>query len=271
MLVTAHTLAAIAGAPVNDNMVSTAIGLQMAGVGAGLEQPHRLAMFLGQLSHESMGWRYDREIWGPTAAQQRYEGRADLGNTQPGDGSRFRGRGPIQLTGRANYTAFTAWARGMDPKAPDFAANPDAVNSDPWEGLSPIWYWQNGNPTRQSLNKLADAGAYESLTRRINGGLNGYADRQKRYARAALVLMGRDPAGVREYQAAVGLAADGIAGPRTIASLHKALASMPPVRFTESRIPVTDAVTTAPTTPSLPLFLIILAVALAAAIYLLKG
>lgn len=233
MLITAHTLASVAGAPVNDNMVSTAIGLQMAGVGAGLEKPHRLAMFLGQLSHESMGWRYDREIWGPTAAQKRYEGRADLGNTKPGDGSKFRGRGPIQLTGRYNYTKFTNWARQMNRSAPDFTVNPEAVNSDPWEGLSPIWYWETGNPTGANLNRYADAGDYETVTRRINGGLNGYADRQARYARAALVLMGRNPDDLRGYQKAVGLFADGIAGRNTVASLHKALLSMPPVRFSE--------------------------------------
>ncbi|MDQ7262288.1 peptidoglycan-binding protein [Paracoccus sp. PS-1] len=237
MLVTAHTLAAIAGAPVNDNMVSTAIGLQMAGVGAGLERPHRLAMYLGQLSHESMGWRYDREIWGPTAAQKRYEGRADLGNTQPGDGSRFRGRGPIQITGRANYASFTAWARKLDRDAPDFVAIPDAVNSNPWEGLGPIWYWSVGNPDRASLNRYADAGNYEMLTRRINGGLNGYADRQARYARAALVLMGRNPADVKGFQKAVGIAADGVVGAKTVAALHGALASMPPIRFTDAPKP----------------------------------
>src|SRR5690606_17393021 len=67
--------------------------------------PTRLAAFLAQVGHESGGFVYAREIWGPTEAQKRYEGRKDLGNTQPGDGSRFRGRGLIQITGRANYTA----------------------------------------------------------------------------------------------------------------------------------------------------------------------
>lgn len=234
MLITAETLARVAGGPANANMQSTIAGLRKAGVGAGLERPHRLAMFLGQLAHESGGWRHDREIWGPTAAQKRYEGRKDLGNTHPGDGSRFRGRGPIQLTGRHNYARFTAWAQKLDAHAPDFTANPDAINTDPWEGLSAIWYWQSGNPTGRSLNSLADAGDYEAVTRRINGGLNGYTDRQARYARAALVLMGRDPAGIKAYQAAVGLKSDGIVGPVTVASLHRALSSMDPVRFTET-------------------------------------
>ena len=226
MQITEQTLALIAGTGANDNMRSTVEGLKRGGVGAGLERPHRLAMYLGQLSHESAGWRHDREIWGPTAAQKRYEGRADLGNTQPGDGSRFRGRGPIQITGRANYAEFTAWARKMDRKAPDFTVTPDAVNTDPWEGLGPIWYWDTRN-----INTMADRGDYETVTRRINGGLNGYADRQQRYARAALVLMGRKAADVRGYQMAVGLTPDGIAGPVTLASMHKALLSMPPVSF----------------------------------------
>lgn len=233
MQITEQTLALIAGTGTSDNMRSTVEGLKRGGVGAGLERPHRLAMYLGQLSHESAGWKYDREIWGPSAAQKRYEGRADLGNTQPGDGSRFRGRGPIQITGRSNYAQFTAWARKMDRDAPDFVATPDAVNIDPWEGLGPIWYWDTRN-----INTMADRGDYETVTRRINGGLNGYADRQQRYARAALVLMGRKAADVRGYQMAVGLTPDGIAGPVTLASMHKALLSMPPVSF---GVPVIDA------------------------------
>lgn len=227
MKITAQTLSQLAGTTENENMRATIAGLQRGGVGAGLERPHRLAMYLGQLAHESAGWKFDREIWGPTEAQKRYEGRKDLGNTQPGDGSRFRGRGPIQITGRHNYGEFTAWARKMDRNAPDFVADPDAVNTDPWEGLVPIWYWDTRN-----INTMADRGDFETVTRRINGGLNGYADRQMRYARAALILMGRKPTDVRGYQSAVGLTADGIAGPKTLASMHKTLASMPPVELT---------------------------------------
>jgi putative chitinase len=221
-MITLDQLAAIAGRAANENMRSVLLGLDRRGRDAGLDLPHRLAHFIGQLAHESGAFAHDREVWGPTPAQRRYEGRRDLGNTQPGDGSRFRGRGPIQVTGRANYLQFTAWARRFDPKAPDFTATPDALNTDPWEGLSPIWYWET-----RGLNSYADRNDPEMLTRRINGGLNGYADRLERYTRAALVLLGYGPTDVRRYQSAAGLAVDGVAGPRTRAALHRDLVAIP--------------------------------------------
>ena len=242
MQVTVETLARIAGASPNANMQSTVLGLQMAGVGAGLERPHRLAMFLGQLAHESGGWRHDREIWGPTAAQQRYDTRTDLGNTAAvdGDGFLYRGRGPIQITGKENYRQFTAWARGLDPKAPDFVANPDAVLTDPWEGLGPIWYWQT-----RDLNRYADNGDLLTITKRINGGTNGLDDRQAQYTRAGLVLLGYAPADVRAFQRSHGLTVDGVAGPATRAAIHAELVKRPLVTFGATRptpkpVPVLD-------------------------------
>ena len=184
----------------------------------GLDRPHRLAHYLAQLGHESGRWLYDEEVWGPTSAQRRYEGRRDLGNTQPGDGKRFKGRGPIQVTGRSNYRQFTAWVRQFFPRAPNFESEPDAILLDPWEGMAPIWYWSTRN-----LNRYADENLIGNITKIINGGYNGYDDRLAQYTRAALVLLKRNPNDVRGFQKSAGLVDDGIAGEMTRDALHKAL------------------------------------------------
>lgn len=217
-------LALIADRPPNANMASVLAGFTLRGPAAGLDRPHRLAHYVAQLAHESGAFAHDREVWGPTPAQRRYDTRTDLGNTpeEDGDGFRLRGRGPIGVTGRTNYLMFTAWARRIDPGAPDFVEDPDALLTDPWEGLSPIWYWET-----RGLNAYADRGDAEMLTRKINGGLNGYDDRLRRYTRAALVLLGYRPEEVRRYQDATGLSVDGIAGPRTRAALHRDLVALP--------------------------------------------
>jgi putative chitinase len=145
--------------------------------------PARAAAFLAQVGHESGGLRYAREIWGPTPAQQRYEGRVDLGNNVPGDGRRYMGRGLIQVTGRANYRAAAAGLQRWFPGAPDFEAQPDLLELPQWAAASAGWYWAN-----RGLNELADAGDFIGITRRINGGTNGLADRQTRYAAARGVL-----------------------------------------------------------------------------------
>lgn len=223
-MLTLDQLAAIGNRAPNDNMRSIIAGLDVRGAEVGLDLPHRQAQYLAQLAHETMGFHYDRELWGPTAAQRRYDTRTDLGNTaaRDGDGKLYRGRGPIQITGRSNYRQFTAWAHSFDPAAPDFVANPDAVNTDPWEGLGPIWYWQS-----RDLNRYADEGDIEMVTRRINGGLNGYADRLHRYDRAALVLLDYEPEAVRRFQDDAGLVVDGISGPKTRAAMHSALCDIP--------------------------------------------
>ena len=193
----------------------------LAAYGDGIEQPHRLAQFLAQVMHESGSFRSDREI----ASGEAYEGRKDLGNTKAGDGVRFKGRASIQITGRSNYRQFRDWCRkcGMDP--PDFEKQPDAVLTDPWEGLAPIWYWESRN-----LNRFADQGDIEMLTRKINGGVNGLADRIRLYERAALAILGFAPSAVKAFQGDHGLIADGISGPKTRAAMHRALVAMTPAK-----------------------------------------
>jgi putative chitinase len=146
-----------------------------------INNPLRAAAFLAQIAHESGELRFLEEIWGPTAAQRRYEPPSDLatrlGNTEPGDGERYKGRGAIQLTGRANYRKYGDLL-GVDLESnPPLAASPQIAISTAGA------YWQiNG------LNQLADVGDFETITRRINGGLNGYNDRLRYYERAGSVL-----------------------------------------------------------------------------------
>lgn len=140
--------------------------------------PARIAAFLAQVGHESGRLRYVREIWGPTPAQRRYEGRNDLGNTEPGDGLRFKGRGLIQITGRANYRAV------MDALGEDFITYPALLETPKWAAMSAAWYWSS-----RGLNALADAGKFDLITRRINGGQNGRADRVALHEAALTVIV----------------------------------------------------------------------------------
>lgn len=131
----------------------------------------RLAHFMAQVAHESGGFRWMEEIWGPTAAQRRYEGRADLGNTETGDGYRYRGRGPLQLTGRANYRRYgNLIGIGLEQQ-PDLVAIPSVGL------LVACVYWD-----QNTINLHADRDDLEAVTRAVNGGLNGLADRRKRLA-----------------------------------------------------------------------------------------
>jgi putative chitinase len=143
------------------------------------QTPGRLAAFLAQIGHESGALRYTAEIWGPTDAQRRYEGRRDLGNLQPGDGERFKGRGLIQTTGRANHIAVRDRLRARMADVPDFEAEPEALEAPQWAAWSAADYWG-----WRGLNALADRDDFVGITRRINGGLNGLADRQRRWERA---------------------------------------------------------------------------------------
>ncbi|MCS3512517.1 glycoside hydrolase family 19 protein [Pseudomonas grimontii] len=137
----------------------------------------RAAAFIAQVGHESGQLRWVREIWGPTAQQAGYEGRADLGNTVPGDGSKYRGRGLIQITGRANYAA-CGEALGLD-----LISNPELLELPQRAAMSAAWFWST-----KGLNALADQGEFVKITRRINGGINGLEDRLQLWDMAKKVL-----------------------------------------------------------------------------------
>jgi len=136
----------------------------------------RLAAFYAQVAHESCGFKYIEELGGPTY-WKRYEGRRDLGNVTPGDGVLFHGRGPIQLTGRANYAEFGE-ALGLP-----LEVQPELALEIEVGALIAARYWQT-----RGCNELADADNFERITKRINGGLNGQADRVKRWEHARRVL-----------------------------------------------------------------------------------
>lgn len=139
--------------------------------------PARQAAFLAQIGHESGQLKWVREIWGPTPAQQKYEGRKALGNSEPGDGRRFLGRGLLQVTGRENYRK-TGAALGIP-----LLDKPELLELPEWAAASAAWWWAN-----HGLNELADLGAFEQITRVINGGLNGQKERLELWARARDVL-----------------------------------------------------------------------------------
>jgi putative chitinase len=152
-------------------------GMEGAMRAASITTPLRAAHWCAQVGHESAGLQYMEEI----ASGAAYEGRADLGNTQPGDGVRFKGSGPIQLTGRANFRNFTQWAQSQGHTNLDFEAHPELVRQDPkWGFLAASWYWVVARP---NLNSQADADDLNAVTRSINGGTNGLADRRARLAR----------------------------------------------------------------------------------------
>lgn len=152
-------------------------GYENAMRAANITNPNRAAMWAAQLGHESVGLKYMEEI----ASGHAYNGRRDLGNIHPGDGPRFKGRGPIQLTGRNNYRAFTQWARRNGHSTIDFEAEPHRLSEPHWGFLAATYYWTAARP---QINSLADRHDLEGVTRAINGGLNGLADRRQRYQRA---------------------------------------------------------------------------------------
>ncbi len=155
-------------------------GLRQAMQKFEINTPARALAFLAQIGHESGGLKYNEEI----ASGSAYEGRKDLGNTQPGDGKRFKGRGFIQITGRANYTKVS------EAMKTDFVANPELLSQPPWAAMASAWWWWN-----RGLNKDADEmdpskpisdpnnqAVFKRITKKINGGYNGISDRIERWA-----------------------------------------------------------------------------------------
>lgn len=136
-----------------------------------------LAAFIAQTGHETMGFTRFRELWGPTSTQRGYEGRKDLGNTQPGDGKRYMGRGMIQITGRTGYAAASK-SLGLD-----LVAYPEMLEDADLAATSAAWWW-----LEHGCGALLKAQGFEAVTRRINGGLNGLDDRIERWARAKAAL-----------------------------------------------------------------------------------
>lgn len=179
---TPHDLAIATGARI-DRATEFLPHIQAAMADYQINTPRRVAAFLAQVGHESGGLRWLVELWGPTAAQRTYGNR--MGNRGSEDGYRYRGRGLIQLTGRANYIEMRDRLRkrlGHD-KVPDFELDPELVGTAQWAAVTAADYWDS-----RGLNALADAGKFELITRRINGGLNGYVERLALHEKALGVL-----------------------------------------------------------------------------------
>lgn len=180
-MITPHVIRRLAYPEMPGELVDIwATKLGSACLGAEITSPQRLAHFLAQVTHESGGFRWMQEIWGPTPAQLRYEGRLDLGNTQSGDGKRYMGRGPMQLTGRINYRA-----TGQRINLP-LEEQPELASQIGVGSLTACDFW-----TAHNLNRLADQGGSKmvrAITRIVNGGLNGLSDRQKRFMLACKMI-----------------------------------------------------------------------------------
>ena len=146
-----------------------------------IDTPLRASAFLAQIAHESAELKYMEEIWGPTAQQKKYEPPGEvatrLGNTQPGDGKRYKGRGAIQITGRANYKKYG------DLLGFDLEGNPDLAATPQFAFSTAALFWKT-----RGLNELADVQDFITITKRINGGTTGLKERQRYYETAMNAL-----------------------------------------------------------------------------------
>ncbi len=155
-----------------------------------INTPLRIAHFLAQCAHESDGFCTTEEY----ASGRAYEGRADLGNTQEGDGVRYKGRGLFQLTGRANYKTY-----GPKVGIPDLVDHPERAAEPAVSLLIACEYWQE---RKGGLNRFADQDDIITITKAINGGTNGLDDRRRYLARAKQALARTVAIGVAHGQPA---------------------------------------------------------------------
>lgn len=156
-----------------------------------INTPLRIAHFLAQIAFESGGFQFTEEIWpnpqldqdgvatNGSSYQLNYEGRVGLGNKYKGDGYKFRGRGLIQLTGRANYIAYGK-AIGKN-----LTSNPSVVSTPQFAIDAAGWFWESRN-----LNTYADRDDIEAITKRVNGGMLGIDGRRRFLAKAKAALKG---------------------------------------------------------------------------------
>ena len=133
----------------------------------------RESAFIATIMHETGSLRWLEEL----ASGEAYEGRHDLGNVAKGDGRRYKGRGLIMLTGRSNYE------RASKALTIDLLSNPEQLTTPKIATLVACWWWH-----QRGLNEVADSGDFRRVTRLVNGGYTGLADRQKFYDRAMEIL-----------------------------------------------------------------------------------
>ncbi len=168
---------AMAGHPLEHRSRDLGVGADQYFSRYRLTTPLRIAHFLGQTCHESGGYRWLRELWGPTIAQINYEKNLRLGNTLRGDGERYLGRGIIQITGKGNYR------EASNRIGIDLVANPELAERPDIAVLTACDFW-----AAHELNALADDDDVHAVTRKINGGLNGIAERLALTAKAKAIL-----------------------------------------------------------------------------------
>lgn len=136
----------------------------------GINTPLRVIHYLAQVFHESGALRYTEEI----ASGKAYEGRKDLGNIYKGDGVKFKGRGYIQVTGRKNYQAYAKSGYCVG----DLMKHPEWLSKSPGNQKASMWFWKTNG-----LNELADKDDIRAITRKVNGGYNGFESRSFYYRR----------------------------------------------------------------------------------------